>query len=199
MKKKKNELLNFAFDKQNAGSDFDIDIDNVSTTIGINKVNYIYNNIKTLKYVCHLTEYDVNDLKIKLNIIADYLTEYLFGKVNYNKLYEKITYNITNVIDYLENKNGIRDKRQKDQLNNLIKKQKPYGTLDEHWEELMYLFETKTFYAKKWKSIFNKMIKNLKKGRYAFYNSQTKMDKIFSELGIEFIEDFVKACKKCEE
>ena len=163
MKKKKNELLNFAFfDKQNAGSDFDIDIDNVSTTIGINKVNYTYNVSTTIG----------------------------INKVNY----------ITNVIDCFENKNSIRDKRQKDQLNNLIKKQKPYGTtLDEHWEELMYLFETKTFYTKKWKSIFNKMIKNLKKGRYAFYNSQTKMDKIFSELGIEFIEDFVKACKKCEE
>ena len=79
--------------------------------------------------------------------------------------------------------------------------QKPYGTLGEHWKELMVLFEVKNGYANNWKSAFNTIIKNYKEHGCAsiILIKGSILKPIVKSLGIEFIEDFVKACEKCEE
>lgn len=79
--------------------------------------------------------------------------------------------------------------------------QKPYGTLGEHWKELMVLFDVKYCYGKNWKTAFDTIIKNYKKYKCAstVLIKGSVLDPIADSLGIEFIEDFVKACEKCEE
>lgn len=195
----------------NAGSDWDVD--NVTTTtIGTNKVNYIKNDAPILEYVCHLTKHDIYDLKIRLCSIHEYLNLYLQGKFNWNQTVEKSYRNINDVIDYLENKNGIRDQCQKNQLDRLIEKQnqKPYGTLGEHWKELIYLFDFKknhSFYKNALQSFIEKYKTkdfNPFKGEETYFSLITEHETkclidIANSLGIEFIEDFVKACEKCEE
>ena len=64
----------------------------------------------------------------------------------------------------------------------------------------MLLFDVKNSYGEEWKTSFDTIIKNYKEHKCAstvlFRGS---IAPIADSLGIEFIEDFVKACEKCEE
>lgn len=88
--------------------------------------------------------------------------------------------------------------------------QKPYGTLGEHFEELIYLFDFKknhSFYKNALQSFIEKYKTkdfNPFKGEETYFSLITEHETkclidIANSLGIEFIEDFVKACEKCEE
>ena len=85
--------------------------------------------------------------------------------------------------------------------------QKPYGTLGEHWKELMTLFDFKNKHDPYYEDAFNDVIKRYPMNTNSDWNELKIVDfdeaiticKIADSLGIEFIEDFVKACEKCEE
>ena len=85
--------------------------------------------------------------------------------------------------------------------------QKPYGTLGEHWKELMMLFDFKNKHDPYYEDAFNDVIKRYPMNTNSDWNELKIVDfdeaiticKIADSLGIEFIEDFVKACEKCEE
>lgn len=88
--------------------------------------------------------------------------------------------------------------------------QKSYGTLGEHWKELCYLFGFKKSYSYYKNALKNFIRKYKTKDFNPFKDKETSFSyitehetkcliDIANSLGIEFIEDFVKACEKCEE
>jgi len=74
--------------------------------------------------------------------------------------------------------------------------QKPYGTLGEHWKELMMLFEIKDrFGIDVLKKIRDKGVLSVK----ADMETTHDLVRLIDTLGNEFIRDFIKTCEKCEE
>ena len=227
-KEEKDELLNFDFkDVQmteetakelnkcfkeiiaylNAGSYYDVDkfslydknlyTYSTNTTNGLWTTGYSKPTVQ-LKYVCNLTEEDLDYLNGSIKSIVLILQD--FFKVKSRNRLTEIDSILMSISDYINNYENIRDKEQERQLKNLEKQSKPKksyeGTLGEHWKELMNLFEIKSKYG-------INLIKNIDENcLIAFQNdwdSTNKLHNVFNKLGIDFIKDFIKACEKCEE
>jgi hypothetical protein len=214
----KDELLNFAFDEQNAGSDWDVDkfslydknlyTYSTNTTNGLWTTGYSKPTVQ-LKFVCHLTQWDIDDLKTRLQLAMQHNSLIIDGKYNngniikkddINRIIKLVNTRMQDVIDYLDNNNDIREKCQKDQLVRLEEQSKPKksyeGTLGEHWKELMDLFDIKSKYG-------INSIKDIDENcLIAFqddWGSTNKLHSVFNKLGLDFIKDFIKACEKCED
>lgn len=74
--------------------------------------------------------------------------------------------------------------------------QKSYGTLGEHWKELMLLFEIK---EKQGLDVVKNMYNNGVLAITTDCKTAIKLSKLIDTLGGDFIKDFVKACEKCED
>lgn len=183
-----------------AGSDWDIDkisvdwLNKDTTTISYpNDIHFWSPQEPQLKYVCNLTQRDIEHINKLINLAIDY-----FERAEKNPIEDGYCFGIglidlEDLTNFINNKNGVLDKCQKEQLD-FIKKQsklkKSYeGTLGEHWKELMLLFEIK----EKCGIGFIKGYIN-----ETYYYSST-LDSIKEKLGIDFIKDFIKACEKCED
>lgn len=181
-------------------------------TIVDNGPQYPSDNEEELDYVCKLTQYDIDDIETRLNQVIKYYKDFKENHITEEQFNEFTKRNIGGVIGYLKNEGGIRKKDQIMQLSRqkATKYQKPYDALGEHFEELSYLFD-----FKKNHSFYKNALQNfIKKYKKKDFNQFEKDDSSFSfitehetkclidianSLGIEFIEDFVKACEKCEE
>ena len=172
--------------------------------------DYAYNKLR-LKGFCdknnkrHNKINDIKNFTWRRNLCYFYsVCQYMFRIQNIHDYISSIPINL-DVIDYFDNVNNVRTKSQG--LQKARNNQKSYGTLGEHWYELMRLFEIKDFYCLNWKNYFNEVIEIIKENKEdkVRFNSSAKntyyivIKVIADSLGIEFIEDFVKACEKCEE
>lgn len=167
-------------------------------TIVDNGPQYPSDNKEELDYVCKLTQWDIDDLKTRLNRVYNTCKLIHEDKKHADNVsFKAMAANIEDVIDYFDNVNNVRTKSQG--LQKARNNQKPYGTLGEHWKELMELFNVKDGYGEEWKTSFDTIIKNYKEHKCASIVSirGSILDPIADSLGIEFIEDFVKACEKC--
>lgn len=221
----KNELLDFAFDEQNASSNFDVDkfsfYDKNLYTYSTNTTNGLWTTgyskpIVQLKYVCNLTQEELTELSIYLLEIRSMAEDIrAFPKRKDFEAYcKRIANDAMEVRKYLFNEDNVRDKAQEYKLKILEEQSKPKksyeGTLAEHWKELIDLFTIKEvfglrgikdFYeeyslALKTNAIYSPELKNVHESyRKALFDLMN----IANSLGIEFIDDFVKACEKCEE
>ena len=190
-----------------AGSDCDVDkfslydknlyTYSTNTTNGLWTTGYSKPTVQ-LKYVCHLTKEDVDNIHNNIQEI-------------YHKAGDcqrtRTLYKINEICDltcaiqkYIENIDGIRDKKQRQQLERLEKQSKPKksyeGTLGEHWKELMLLFEIK---EKQGLDVVKNMYNNGVLAITTDCKTAIKLSKLIDTLGGDFIKDFVKACEKCEE
>ena len=207
----KDELLHFAFDEQNAGSNFDVDkfslydknlyTYSTNTTNGLWTTGYSKPTVQ-LKYVCNLTEEELTELSIYLLGIRNTAENIrMFPKRKDFEVYCKcISENAMKVRKYLFNEDNVRDKAQEYKLKILeeqAKLRKSYkGTLGEHWKELMTLFEIKSKHGLK-------SFKNIDENCLIIFSndcdSTNKLYSVYNKLGIDFIKDFIKACEKCED
>ena len=178
-------------------------------TIVDNGPQYPSDNKEELDYVCKLTQWDIDDLKQRLNLAIKAFDRYKTDGEEFKQRAEAVLkMYINDVIEFLDNKDNIRTKCQNNQIARKIEKanQKSYGTLGEHWKELMVLFDIKSNYSVSWKKLFKEVIiPDLKLYGHVCQRSQFSINyyrnanDVYNSLGIEFIEDFVKACEKCEE
>ena len=197
----------------NAGSDYDVDkyYQTATWTTGYSEPTV------QLKYVCNLTQYDVDTLVGGINSVRSLITYAIRNCKNQkdrNDALADVNSYLNNIINYLYNYDGMRDKNQKWQLQELEKESKPKksykGTLGEHWKELSTLFCIKENFglesikefdreysvALKTNAIYSPELKDVYEGyRKALFDLRN----IARSLGIDFISDFIKACEKCED
>lgn len=209
----KYELLNFAFDEQNASSDWNIDkfslydknlhTYSTNTTNGLWTTGYSKPTVQ-LKYVCNLTQKDVDYLRELLHLV--YIDIESIKHVPSKEKYALDKLTIIN--NYISNSLGVRDKANEKQLEELIEQFKPKksyeGTLAEHWKELSELFYIKSNFEH-WEKLFNDVIiPDLRLYGYVCPRTEfniyyyKRANDVYNSLGIDFIKDFIKACEKCE-
>ena len=192
------ELLHFDF--KDVGSDYDIDKNNTFYNPDYNIYKYYQSNTWTtgyseptvhLEYIHHFTHKDIEYLQELIHLIHGDIDAIEHVKSRAKEAHERLYI----LYDYLINRNGVRDKAQEKQIDDLfesIKPKKSYeGTLGEHWKELMELFRIKGIYRLDY-------IKAYANGDLEDEYLSKQLCSIKEKLGVDFIKDFIKACEKCE-
>lgn len=200
--------LGFEGNKQKVNPDY-LKTEPIRTIVD-NGPQYPSDNNEELDYVCKLTQRDIEHINKLINLAIDHFERAKKNPIEDGHCFEIGLIDLEDLTNFINNKNGVLDKCQKEQLDFIEKKQskqkKSYeGTLGEYWKELTVLFDIKSSFEH-WEKLFNDVIiPDLKlyghvcpRTEFNIYYYK-RVDDVYNSLGIEFIEDFVKACEKCEE